>query len=105
MWRRDKTIARRNTIQKQEIQIKWFLGFIVKSYDLYLQMEPLLIQLVLYIFLGYSVKIIFSSDIGKPNGYISLEEDFMNCNKTIEKWEEEELLLQNINYNFLVIIA
>jgi hypothetical protein len=65
--------------------------------------KPLLIQLIFYIFLGYSITIIFRSDIGNPSGCISLDEDFMNCNKTTEKLEEEELLLQNINYNFFIV--
>ncbi len=65
----------------------------------------LLMQFVVYILFGYSLTIFFKSDIGKPNGCISFEEDFNNtCNKTIEKLAEEQLLTQNIKYNYFLVV-
>jgi hypothetical protein len=81
----------------------WFLFSRSMTYTYRYFWKILLMQFVIYICLGYSLTIFFKSDIGKPSGCISFEEDFNNtCNKTIEKLEEEELLTQNIIYNYLV---
>jgi hypothetical protein len=83
----------------------WILLLRTMTYTYRYFWKFLLMQFIFYIVLGYSLTIFFKSDIGKPSGCISFEEDFnTTCNKTIEKLEEENLLDQNIKYNFFVIV-
>jgi hypothetical protein len=81
----------------------WLLLLRTITYTYKYFWKLLLIQFVLYIFLGYSLTIFFSPDIGKLSACISFEEDFNNtCNKTIEKIEQK-LLTQNLKYNFFAM--
>jgi hypothetical protein len=83
----------------------WILLSRTITYTYRYKWKLLLIQFFIYLLLAFSLTSFFRSDIGKASGCISFEEDFnTTCNKTIEKLEEEELLTQNIKYNYFVVV-
>ena len=94
-----------NSFSKRFVAIDFFNLLLRTMTIKYLrQWKEISIQILIYLSIAYTMKLIVSPDMVIPNG--CLEIDFgMGCNETLEDIKNEFFLKQNIRYNLYFTIS
>ena len=84
----------------------WLLLERGMTYTFQFYWKILLIQLIIYLYFGVILRILFNPNIGIPSGCVSYDDELNNtCAKTETKLEEEERLISNLKFNYYLLVC